>query len=116
MLSAHLASFLELIGTQLDETSRGITSSHHFHNVQCGIENILSLLEYNNDVAEKADQLSRRASVYITRHGLISSKMGSKDIDEDAGRLRDTYEALSRFRLAVERSQPNSRVRTLGLA
>jgi hypothetical protein len=41
MLSAHIASFLKLISTQLEETSRGVTSSHHFHNVQCGIENIL---------------------------------------------------------------------------
>src|SRR5436189_2613594 len=61
MLSAHIQSFLKLISTQLEETSRGVTSSHHFHNVQCGIENILSLLEYNNDLVDKADQLSRRA-------------------------------------------------------
>jgi hypothetical protein len=65
MLSAHIASFLKLISAQLEETSRGIRSIHHFHNVQCGIANILSLLENNNDVVEKADQLSRRASSYI---------------------------------------------------
>jgi hypothetical protein len=115
MLSAHIASFLKLISTQLEETSCGINSSHHFHNVQCGIENILSLLEYNNDVVEKADQLSRRASNYITRHNLISSKLSSRDISEDADRLRDTYEALAGFRLAVENSRPSSRVRRLGL-
>jgi hypothetical protein len=115
MLSAHITSFLKLIDTQLEETSRGVTSSHHFHNVQCGIENILSLLEYNNDVVDKADQLSRRASNYITRHGLISSKISDRDISEDADRLRATYEALAGFRFAVEHSQPNSRVRTLGL-
>jgi hypothetical protein len=109
MLSAHITSFLKLISTQLEETSRGVTSSHHFHNVQCGIENILSLLEYNNDVVDKADQLSRRASNYITRHGLISSKISDTDISEDADRL-------GAFRFAVEHSQPNSRVRTLGLA
>ena len=116
MLSAHIASFLKLISTQLEETSRGVASSHHFHNVQCGIENILSLLEHNNDVVEKADQLSRRASNYIARHDLISSKISDRDISEDADRLRDTYEALAGFRFAVERGQPNSRVRTLGLA
>ncbi len=116
MLSAHIASFLKLIGAQLDETSRGVTSCHHFHNVQCGIENILSLLEYNNDVVEKADQLSRRASSYITRHDLISSKISDRDISEDADRLRATYDALAGFRFAVEHSKPNSRVRTLGLA
>jgi hypothetical protein len=115
ILSAHITSFLKLIDTQLEETSRGVSSSHHFHNVQCGIENILSLLEYNNDVVDKADQLSRRASNYITRHDLISSKISDRDISEDADRLRATYEALAGFRFAVEHSQPNSRVRTLGL-
>jgi hypothetical protein len=74
--------------TQLKETSRGVTSSHHFHNVQCAIENILSLLEYSNDVVDRADQLSRRASNYITRHDLISSKISDRDISEDADRLR----------------------------
>jgi hypothetical protein len=116
MLSDHITSFLKLISTQLEDTSRGITSSHHFHNVQCGIENILSLLEYNNAVVDKADQLSRRASNYITRHDLVSSKISDRDISEDAARLRETYEALAGFRVAVEHSQPNSRVRTLGLA
>ena len=79
---------------QLDEASRGVTSTHHFHNVRCGIENILSLLEYNNDVVEKADQLSRRASNYITRHDLISSKMSDGDVREDADRLHAAHEAL----------------------
>jgi hypothetical protein len=116
MLSAHITSFLKLIDTQLEETSRGVTSSHHFHNVQCGIENILSFLEYSNDVVDRADRLSRRASNYITRHDLISSKISDRDISEDADRLRTTYEALAGFRFAVEHSQPNSRVRTLGLA
>ena len=116
LLSAHITSFLKLISTQLEETSRGVTSSHHFHNVQCAIENILSLLEYSNDVVDRADQLSRRASNYITRHDLISSKISDRDISEDADRLRATYEALAGFRFAVEHSQPNSRVRTLGLA
>ena len=49
MLSAHITSFLNFINAQLEETSRGVTSSHHFHNVQCGIENILCLLECNDD-------------------------------------------------------------------
>jgi hypothetical protein len=120
MLSAHIASFLKLIGAQLEETSRGISSIHHFHNVQCGIANILSLLEHNNDVVDRADQLSRRASSYITRHDPISAKVGDADIGEadigeDADRLHAAHEALAGFRLAVEQSQPNSRVRTLGL-
>jgi hypothetical protein len=116
MLSAHITSFLNLINTQLEETSRGVTSSHHFHNVQCGIENILSLLEYSNDVVDKADQLSRRASNYIIRHDLISLKISDRDISEDADRLHAAHQALADFRFAVEHSRPNSRVRTLGLA
>jgi hypothetical protein len=84
--------------------------------VQCGIENILSLLEYNNDVVDKADQLSRRASNYFTRHDLISSKICDRDISEDADRLLAAHQALAAFGFAVEHSQPNSRVRTLGLA
>jgi hypothetical protein len=116
MLSAHITSFLNLIRTQLEETSRGITSIHHFHNVQCGIENILCLLEYNRDVFEKAAQLSRLASSYITRHDLVSSKMGDGDVNEDADRLRAAHQALAGFCFAVEHSKPNSRVGTLGLA
>jgi hypothetical protein len=113
MFSAHVTSFLKLISAQLEEASRGVTSSHHFHNVQCGIENILCLLDRNEDVIEKADQLSRRASIYITRRDLISSRVSDR---EDSARLSAAHEALAGFRLAVEHSHPNSRVRTLGLA
>src|SRR2546421_3962449 len=108
MLSKHITSFFSLITDQLDETSRGVISIHHFHNVRCGIENILCLLEHNNDVVEKADQLSRRASSYITRHDLISSKITDGDITEDADRLRAAHEALAGFCFAVEHSKPNS--------
>jgi hypothetical protein len=116
MLSAHITGFFNLISAQLEETSRGVTSIHHFHNVQCGIENILCLLEYNNDVIDKADQLSRRASSYITRHDVISSKISDGDVSEDADRLRAAHAALAGFCFAVEHSKPNSRVGTLGLA
>jgi hypothetical protein len=116
MLSKHITSFFSLIRSELEETSRGVASIHHFHNVRCGIENILCLLEYNNDVVEKADQLSRRASNYITRHDSISSKIGDGDVSEDADRLRAAHEALASFCFAVEHCKPNSRVGTLGLA
>jgi hypothetical protein len=82
--------------------------------VQCGIENIMCLLEYNNDVVEKADQLSRRASSYITSHDLISSTSDG-GISEDADRLRAAHEALAGFCFAVEHGKPNSRVGALGL-
>jgi hypothetical protein len=113
MPSAHITDFLRLISAQLEETSRGVTSSHHFHNVQCGIENILSLLEYNKDVFEKADQLASRASNYISCH---DPRNTDTDISEDADRLRAALEALAGFAAALEQSRPNSRVRTLGLA
>ena len=115
MLSAHIASFLKLIGVQLEETSRGIRSIHHFHNVECGIANILSLLEPNSEVVQKADQLSRKASSYIARHDLVST-VRDGDGDEDSDRLHAALAALAGFRFAVEHSRPNSRVRTLGLA
>jgi hypothetical protein len=115
MLTAHTASFLKLIDTVLEDISRGVASGHHLHNVRCGIENILALLEYNNELLEKADQLSRRAAAYITYCGLATSKMRDWTI-EDVDRLRIAREALAGFRSAVEHSRPNSRVRTLGLA
>ena len=115
MLSAHITSFLKLIGAQLEETSRGIRSIHHFHNVECGIANILSLLEPNSEVVQKADQLSRKASSYIARHDLVST-VRDGDGDEDSDRLHAALAALAGFRFAVEHSRPNSRVHTLGLA
>jgi len=57
-----------------------------------GIANILSLLEYDNDVVERAAQLSRRAFNYITRHDLISSKVRDGDISEDTDRLHAAHE------------------------
>jgi hypothetical protein len=116
MLSKHFTSFLTLIRAQLDETSRGVASAHHVHNVQCGIENILSLIDWNEDVVERANQLSYQASNYIMRHDLVSSRTSDGDVSEDADRLRAAHEALAGFRVAVEQSRPNSRVTTLGLA
>ena len=115
MLSAHIASFLKLIGAQLEETSRGLHSVHHVHNIDCGIANILSLLEPNNDVVQKADQLSLKASSYISRHDPASARVDG-DGKEDADRFHAAQAALAGFRFAVERSRPNSRVHTLGLA
>jgi hypothetical protein len=115
MLSNHLSRLLDLIHAQLDETSRGVASSHHLHNVQCGIDNILSILEHSKPVLETSAELSCRASNYITRHDLISSQMSDMDISQDAERLRAAREALVRFRSALEQSRPNARARMLGL-
>ena len=116
MLAAHTASYLKFIETVLEDISRGVTSSHHLHNVRCGIENILALFEYNDELAEKADQLSRRACDYITYRDLVTSKIKDQTIAEDVDRLRIARDALGGFRSAVEQSQPNARVKKLGLA
>ncbi len=74
MLTAHTASFLKLINTALEDISHGVASPHHLHNVRCGIENILSLLEYNNEVVEKriSSPSSPRLS-HIPRPGHIGN-------------------------------------------
>src|SRR6266540_5857299 len=87
MPAAHTANFLNLINTALEDISRGVASPHHLHNVRCGIENILSLLKYNNEVVEKADQLSRRAYDYVTYHDLVTSKTSDWTSGEDVDRL-----------------------------
>jgi hypothetical protein len=116
MLPAHTKSFLTLIDTVLNDISNGVASSHHLHNVRCGIENILALLTYNAEVAEKADRLLRRACDYVAYHNLITSKISDGTKGEDGDRLRAVRDALAGFSSAVEHSSPNSRVRTLGLA
>jgi hypothetical protein len=116
MPATYTVSFLKLIDTVLDDVSHGVASGHHLHNVRCGIENILALLECSNDLVEKADQLSHRADDYITYRGLTTSQMSDRTIGEDVDRLRIAREALAGFRSAVEHSRPNSRVRALGLA
>ena len=113
---AHAANFLKLIDSVFEDISHGVDSRHHFHNVRCGIENILVLLEYNNEVDEKADQLSHRARDYITYRDRVASKISDEATGEDIDRLCIARAALDRFRCAVEHSKPNSRVRTLGLA
>src|SRR5436853_7240394 len=114
MLAAHTANFLNLINTALEDyISWG--RHHHLHNVRCGIENILSLLKYNNEVVEKADQLSRRARDYITYHDLVTTKNIDETIGEDGDRLRAVREALAGFSSALEHRPPNSRLRALGL-
>jgi hypothetical protein len=60
---------LKLISAQLEETSRGVISFHHFHNVHCGIENILSLLEYTMTLLKK--QINSHAERPATSHAMI---------------------------------------------
>jgi hypothetical protein len=115
MLATYADGFLKLIDTVLDDVSHGVASSHHLHNLRCGIENIFALLECSNELVEKADQLSHRAGDYIAHRGLTTSQMSDQPIGKDVDRLRIAREALAGFRSAVEHSRPNSRVRALGL-
>jgi hypothetical protein len=107
---AQTVSFLKLIDGAIDDTSRGVSSAHHFHNVCCGVEHIMSLLNCDNELVEKADRLVYRAGDYIRYHDLVTSKGNGAAAGEDAERLRAVHEALDVFRSAVERGQPNSRV------
>jgi hypothetical protein len=66
MPAAHTANFLNLINTALEDISRGVASPHHLHNIRCGIENILSLLKYNNEVVEK--RISSHVEPMTTSH------------------------------------------------
>ena len=115
MLGSHTESFLKLINSTLEDISHGVDSPHHLHNVRCGVENIMCLLEYNSEVVQKADQFSRQACDYIKHHDFVASKNRDGTIVEDADRLGAVREALAGFRFAVTQSKPNSRVRALGL-
>jgi hypothetical protein len=115
MLASHTESFLKLIRSTIEDILHGVHSPHHLHNVRCGVENIMCLLEYNNEIVQKADQLSRQACDYITHHDFVASINREGAIVEDAARLDAVREALAGFRFAVTQSKPNSRVRALGL-
>ena len=115
MLSKHVASLIGLIHAQIEETSRGLANSHHVHNVQCGIENIVSLLEPSKVLTDTSAQLYQLARSYIAHHDPIASNMNAVAISEDAARLCAAQAALTHFRSAVEQSRPNTRARTLGL-
>jgi hypothetical protein len=90
MLASHTESFLKLINSTLDDISHGVDSPHHLHNVRCGVENIMCLLEYNNEVVQKAEQLSRQACDY-TRTTISSHR---KTV---TGRLSKTLTAWALF-------------------
>src|SRR5262249_42870348 len=106
---------LELIDDELDQTSKGLASPHHLHNVQSAIENILSLVEYDDLIADMAGRLIQTAADYINRHDIVPAARTREDEIADAKRFRAAQNALARFRLALERSRPNARVRTLRL-
>jgi len=115
ILSKHVAALIGLIHAQIEEASRGLASSHHLHNVQCGIENIVSLLEPSKVLTDSSAQLYQLARSYIASHDPTASNMSEADASEDAARLRAAQAALTHFRSAVEQSRPNARARTLGL-
>ena len=115
MVPTFTLGFLDLIENVLRQASKGIASSHHLHNVQSGIANILDLLQYDDGIADAAGQLTRMAASYINRHNLVPVVITDKETDGDADRLRAAFAALAHFRSTLEGAQPNRRVHTLGL-
>ena len=111
MLSAHITSFLNLIMAQLEEAARGVMSIHHFHNVQCGIDNILCLLEYNGDVVDKA--INSHAEPPAISHATIGSHRRSV-MGTSAMMLIASARPMRRLPVSVSRWNTVSRI--LGLA
>jgi hypothetical protein len=115
MIPTVANGFVDLIKSTLLEASRGIVSSHHFHNVRVGIANILSLLEHDDEIGAAADCLTQTAANYLNRHDIVSTTMAEQERRADADRFDIAQDALAAFRASLERSRPSSRVRTLGL-
>jgi hypothetical protein len=113
MVPTFTLCFLDLIESELRQASKGVASSHHVHNVQSGIANIVDLLEYDGGIADAAGHLTRMAASYINRHNVA---VPEREADADADRLRAALAALANFRSTLERARPNSRVHVLGLA
>ena len=116
MIPTFTAGFIGSIKKVLADASAGIASSHHVHNVQAGIANILSLLQYDHEIDAAADRLSQAAANYLNRHGIISTRTIEQEKRADIDRFGAAQDSLAAFRAALERGQPNSRVRTLGLS
>lgn len=115
MAPTFTTAFVELIKGVLSEASKGIASSHHFHNVQAGIANILSLLEYDNAIGEAANRLTQTAANYLNQHDLASTTLSEQERRADADRLGLVQAALAVFNASLEHARPSSRVRALGL-
>ena len=115
MATAFTAGFLGSIKRVLVDASTGIASSHHVHNVQAGIANILSLLQYDDEIEAAAARLNQTAANYLNRHGIASTTTIEQERCADIDRFGAAQDSLAAFRAALERGQPNSRVRTLGL-
>jgi len=97
------------------EASRGIASSHHLHNVRAGIANILSLLEYDDEIGNAANRLTETAANYLNRHDIASTTLTEPEKRADAERFGVVQDALATFGASLEHARPSSRVRTLGL-
>jgi hypothetical protein len=115
MAPTFTKGFVELIKDVLSEASRGVASSHHFHNVRAGIANILSLLEYDNEIGEAANRLTQTAANYLNRHDIASATVTEQERRADADRFGIVQDALAAFGASLERARPSARVRTLGL-
>ncbi|HYK78291.1 MAG TPA: hypothetical protein VEU95_01625 [Micropepsaceae bacterium] len=115
MIPTFTAGFVGSIKRVLVEASKGIASSHHVHNVQAGIANVLSLLQHDDEINAAADRLSQTAADYLNRHGIASTTTIEQEKRADIDRFDAAQDSLAAFCASLERGRPNSRVRTLGL-
>jgi hypothetical protein len=115
MVPTFTISFLDLIESELRRASKGLASSHYVHNIRSGIANIVDLIEYDDEIADAADHLTRMSASYINRHDAVSITVTELEAHADADRFRTALAALVHFRAALERARPNSRVHILGL-
>ena len=86
MVPTFTAGFVDLIKRVLLEASKGIASSHHVHNVQAGIANILCLLQYDGEIGAAAERLTQTAANYLNRSA--DHRVHGDASDEKLARLR----------------------------
>jgi hypothetical protein len=102
MIRSFTHGYLDFIDRELQAVSNGVISTHHVHNVQSSIINILALLEPDEVIIDASVNLERMAASYINR----------RDRDGDPARFTAVLLALANFRDTLERGRPNCRVRT----
>jgi hypothetical protein len=115
MIPIFTQGFLDFIDSELQAVSKGVVSTHHVHNVQSGITNILALLEPDEIITDASGTLAQMAASYINRHDCGSMSIAEREANGDTARFSIALAALAAFRASLERGRPNFRVQRLGL-
>jgi hypothetical protein len=87
MTPSFALPFLDLIESELQRASKGLSSSHYLHNIRSGIANIVDLIEYDRKIADAADHLVRMAASYIDRRDAVSITIAGPEAQADADRF-----------------------------